>query len=39
MKAEIYKDDLGREYEITDIPEELKSEAEEWREKLLEVCC
>ena len=36
MKAEIYKDDLGREYEITDIPEELKSEAEEWREKLLE---
>ena len=36
MKAEIYKDDLGREYEITDIPEDLKSEAEEWREKLLE---
>ena len=36
MKAEIYKDDLGREYEITDIPEDLKSEADEWREKLLE---
>ncbi len=36
MKAEIYKDDLGKEYEITGIPEELKSEAEEWREKLLE---
>lgn len=36
MKAEIYKDDLGKEYEITDIPEELKAEAEDWREKLVE---
>ena len=36
MKAEIYKDDLGKEYEKTDIPEELMAEAEEWREKLLE---
>ena len=36
MKAEIYKDDLGKEYEITDIPEDLKADAEEWREKLLE---
>jgi elongation factor G len=36
MKAEIYKDDLGKEYEITDIPEELMDLAEEWREKLLE---
>jgi len=36
MKAEIYKDDLGKEYEITDIPEELMADAEEWREKLLE---
>ena len=36
MKAEIYKDDLGRQYEKTDIPQELQAEAEEWREKLLE---
>ncbi|MGN0703754.1 MAG: elongation factor G [Lentihominibacter sp.] len=36
MKAEIYKDDLGKEYEKTDIPEELSDLAEEWREKLLE---
>ncbi|NLD19896.1 MAG: elongation factor G [Clostridiales bacterium] len=36
MEAEIYKDDLGMEYEKTHIPEELKAEAEEWRESLLE---
>ncbi|MBR0127355.1 MAG: elongation factor G [Firmicutes bacterium] len=36
MKAEIYKDDLGKEFEKTDIPEELLAEAEEWREKMLE---
>ncbi len=36
MKAEIYKDDLGKEYEMTDIPEDLKDLADEWREKLLE---
>ena len=36
MKAEIYKDDLGKEYEKTDIPADLVDEAEEWREKLLE---
>ncbi len=36
MKAEIYKDDLGREYEKTDIPDDMKEKAEEWREKLLE---
>ena len=36
MKAEIYKDDLGRQYEKTDIPQELQAEAEEWREKLVE---
>ena len=33
MKAEIYKDDLGKEFEIVDIPAD---EAEEWREKLVE---
>lgn len=36
MNAEIYKDDLGREFEITDIPEDMMEEAKEWREKLLE---
>ena len=36
MEAEIYKDELGREYEKAEIPEELKAEAEEWREMLVE---
>ena len=36
MKAEIYKDDLGKEYEKTDIPEELMADAEMWREQLVE---
>ena len=36
MKAEIYKDDLGKEFEITDIPEDMADLAEEWREKLVE---
>ena len=36
MEAEIYKDELGREYEKAEIPEELKADAQEWREKLLE---
>ena len=36
MKAEIYKDDLGKEFEIVDIPENMADQANEWREKLLE---
>ena len=36
MKAEIYKDDLGKEFEKTEIPEELLDEAQMWREQLLE---
>ena len=36
MKAEIYKDDLGKEFEIVDIPADMADEAEEWREKLVE---
>ena len=36
MKAEIYKDDLGKEYEMTGIPDDLMDLANEWREKLLE---
>ena len=36
MKAEIYKDDLGKQFDKTDIPEELLDEAQMWREQLLE---
>ncbi len=36
MKAEIYKDDLGKEFDITDIPEDMSDLAQEWREKLIE---
>ncbi|MCI5698510.1 MAG: elongation factor G [Clostridiales bacterium] len=36
MKAEIYKDELGKEIEFTEIPDDMKELAEEWREKLHE---
>src|ERR671920_101887 len=36
MKAIIYKDDLGAEWEESEIPEEVRDLAEEYREKLLE---
>ena len=36
MKAEIYKDELGKEIEITDVPEEYLDLANEYREKLIE---
>ena len=36
MNAEVYHDDLGEEIEITDIPEDLKELANEYREHLLE---
>lgn len=36
MKAFIHKDDLGREIEETEIPEELKAMAEEYRAKMVE---
>ena len=36
MKAEIYKDDLGKEIEETEIPEDMKELADEWRHALLE---
>ncbi|MCL1809386.1 MAG: elongation factor G [Clostridiales bacterium] len=36
MKAEIYLDDLGKEYSREDIPEHLQSQAEEYREKMIE---
>ncbi len=36
MKATIYKDDLGQDLEVTDIPAELADQAEEYRTALLE---
>ena len=36
MKAEIYKDDMGKEIEITDIPENLKAKAQEEHDKMIE---
>ena len=36
MKAEIYKDDLGKEFEVVDIPADIAETAQEWREKLIE---
>ena len=39
MKAEIYKDELGKEFETTDIPADMMDKAQEWREKLVESVC
>lgn len=36
MKAYIYNDDLGKDIQVTDIPEELKESAAEYRHELLE---
>ena len=36
MKAFIHKDDLGKEIEETEIPEDLKAQAEEFRDKMIE---
>ena len=36
MKAEIYQDELGEKFEITEIPEDMKDKAQEWREKMIE---
>lgn len=36
MKAFIHKDDLGKEIEVTDIPDDLKAKAEEYRSKMIE---
>jgi elongation factor G len=36
MKAFLYKDDLGTDFDVEDIPAELRSDAEEWRHNLLE---
>ena len=36
MKAEIYKDDDGKTFDIVDIPEEYKAQADEYRAKMIE---
>ena len=36
MKAEIYEDDLGKVFDIVEIPDDMKDLAAEWREKLVE---
>ena len=36
MKAEIYKDDLGKEYETAEIPAEMADDAQMWHEQLVE---
>ncbi len=39
MKAFIHKDDLGKEIEETEIPEELKAQAQEFHDKMVEAAC
>ena len=36
MKADIYKDDLGKEFDVTDIPADMKDKAEEYHAALVE---
>ncbi|SHK35141.1 elongation factor G [Tepidibacter formicigenes] len=36
MNARIYKDDLGKDMEVTEIPDDLKDQAQEYRELLIE---
>jgi elongation factor G len=38
MKAEIYHDDEGKVFDITDVPEDMRELAEEYREKMIEAC-
>ena len=39
MKAFIHKDDLGKEIEETEIPEDMKAQAEEFRAAMVEAAC
>jgi len=37
MKAEVYdRDALGKEFDVVDVPDDMKEEAEVWRDKLIE---
>lgn len=37
MKAEMYEDDLGQNIHVEEIPEDLRDQAEELRDKICEV--
>jgi elongation factor G len=37
MKAIVYKDDLGQEFEVTDVPAELLEQAQEYHHQLIDV--
>ena len=39
MRAFIHKDDLGKEIEETDIPEDMLEEAKKWRTTMVEAAC
>ena len=39
MKAEIYDDDLGKEIEVVDIPDDMKDETEEYHNIMIEAVC
>ncbi|MBT3348923.1 elongation factor G [bacterium] len=39
MKATLYYDDLGKDIRVEEIPADMKAEAEEWREKMMESVC
>ena len=36
-KADIYKDDLGKEIEVTDVPEDMKTDVEKYRSMIVEI--
>ncbi len=36
MNAKVYKDDMGLDFEVEEIPEEMKAAAEEWRHTMIE---
>jgi elongation factor G len=38
MKATVYKDDMGQELEVVDIPEDMQEQAEEYRAAMVEAC-
>ena len=39
MRAFIHKDDLGKEIEETDIPEDIRADAEKFRSEMIEAAC
>ncbi len=38
-KAEIYKDEMGKEFEQTEVPADMKEKVEEYRHRLIEAIC